>query len=61
MHMVNDLCDIADRIDQLLADANGLGKPMRLLMDELADYSDELRDQASDIVDQMVKEMYHAD
>lgn len=43
---INDVMDIADRIDQLIADATGFGKPMRLLIDELSDFADELRDMA---------------
>ena len=41
---MNDLTDIAARINQIVSDAEGFNKPIRLVLAELSDFAAELED-----------------
>ena len=43
---VNELYSISERLDQLIFEAEGFNKPAHLILRELADFADSLRDDA---------------
>ena len=43
---VNDLYEIADRIERLAFEADGFNKPLKLVLAEICDLAEELRDEA---------------
>jgi uncharacterized coiled-coil DUF342 family protein len=53
---VNELYDIAGRIDTIVRDAYEFGQNREMLMAILNEYADELRDQADTIAEDIAKE-----
>ena len=53
---VNDLYEIADRIERLAFEADGFNKPLKLVLAEICDLAEELRDEADTLAENMAKE-----
>ena len=53
---VNELYTIAERLEQLIFEANGFNKPAHLILAELQDFANDLRDEADTIAEAMAEE-----
>ena len=54
---VNELYSISDRLDQLISEAEGFNKSAHLILLELADFANSLREDA-DVLAEAIAEMY---
>lgn len=52
---VNELYDIADRIERIAFEADGFNKPLRLVLREICDLAEEVRDEADELAKKMAE------
>ena len=52
---VNELLEIADRIERLAFEADGFNKPLRLVLAEICDLAEEIRDEANELAEKMAE------